>query len=131
MNKLFKNIDWKEMIYNSGDFFLPKPIKKLLDKNLYETKNYSFYISGWTFVHYFSGMLLGIYYLYLDKSVQFYYYNLFIIHTIWELWQILIGMSKPWKLTGPSNLIDTFVDTIVFMLGTYITLQIYKNIKLY
>jgi hypothetical protein len=70
-------------------------------------------------------MTLGVLYLYLDKGLKFYYYNLFIIHTIWELWQILIGMSKPWKLTGHSNLIDIFVDTIVFMIGTYISLKLY------
>ena len=37
-------------------------------------------------------------YLYLGKKIDFYYYyNLFIIHTIWELWQILIGMTKIWE----------------------------------
>jgi hypothetical protein len=73
-------------------------------------------------------MILGAVYLYLDKGLNFYYYYLFIIHTIWELWQMLIGMSKPWKLTGDSNLIDTFVDTIFFMIGTYITLKLYYTI---
>jgi hypothetical protein len=120
------DIDWEKMIYRSGDFFLPKAIKQTLDKNIYMTTNYSFYINGWTFIHYFSGMLVGMIYLYLGKRIYFfYYYNLLIIHTIWELWQMLIGMSKPWKLTGDSNLIDTFVDTFVFMLGAYVTLQIY------
>jgi len=47
---------------------------------------------------------------------------------MWELWQMLIGMSKPWKLKGDSNLIDTFVDTFVFMLGAYISIQIYTII---
>jgi hypothetical protein len=113
-------------LYNSGDIFLPAPIKKMLDKYIYTTSNNSFYINGWTFLHYFSGMIIGAIYLYLGKKISFYYYyKLFIIHTIWELWQMLIGMSKPWKLTGHSNLIDTFVDTFVFMLGAYVTLQIY------
>jgi hypothetical protein len=123
-------IDWETMIYHSGDFFLPKPIKQFLDKNIYMTNNYSFYVNGWTFIHYFSGMLVGAIYLYLGKPIHFfYYYYLFIIHTIWELWQMLIGMSKPYKLTGDSNLIDTFVDTIVFMFGAYITLQLYYYVK--
>ena len=43
-----------------------------------------------------------------------------IIHTIWEVWQIFIGMSKPFSLTGDNNSIDIFVDTAAFMLGTYI-----------
>jgi hypothetical protein len=38
---------------------------------------------------------------------------------MWELWQMLIGMAKPYKLTGRSNLIDTIMDTIFFMFGAY------------
>lgn len=123
------SINWNKIIYNSGDVFLPVYIKQALDKYLYTTNNGSFYVNGWTFLHLFSGVLLGALYLFLNKSITFYYYNLFIIHTIWELWQMLIGMSKPWKLTGHSNLIDIFVDTIVFMIGAYLTLQIYYYIK--
>jgi VanZ family protein len=126
MNNI-RNIDWEEMLYHSGDFFLPKPIKQTLDKSIYMTSDYSFYINGWTFVHFFSGMLVGAIYLYLDKPIKYYYYKMFIIHTIWELWQMLIGMSKPYKLTGDSNLIDTIVDTIVFMIGSYIVLHKYVN----
>jgi hypothetical protein len=123
-----KNLNWEQIIYNSGDFFFPKFIKNILDKNIYITQNNSFYINGWSLLHCFSGIILGAVYLYLDKGLNFYYYYLFIIHTIWELWQMLIGMSKPWKLTGDSNLIDTFVDTIFFMIGTYITLKLYYTI---
>jgi len=124
-----KHIDWEKMIYHSGDFFLPKSLKKYLDKSIYMTNNHSFYINGWTLVHYFSGMIIGLIYLYFEQKIQLYYYYLFIIHTIWELWQFIIGMSKPWKLTGDSNLIDIFVDTIVFMFGAYITFQIFFIIK--
>jgi hypothetical protein len=123
---VIKNIDWEKVLYNSGDVFLPKPIKEFLDKSLYMTKNHSFYINGWTFVHYFSGILVGAIYLYFNKPIQWYYIYLLILHTIWELWQVFIGMAKPWKLTGHSNLIDSFVDTIVFMLGAYVTFQIYS-----
>lgn len=126
----FNKIDWHKMLYNSGDVFLPNSIKTLLDKNFYMTNNYSFYINGWTFMHYFSGILLGAIYLYFKKPIQSYYIYLLIIHTIWELWQVFIGMAKPWKLTGHSNLIDTFVDTIVFMLGAYMVFQIYSYVTL-
>lgn len=130
MDKI-KNIDWDKIIYNSGDVFLPESIKQSLDVFLYKSKNGTFYINGWTFIHLFSGVILGALYLYLGKRIGFfYYYNLLIIHTIWELWQMLIGMSKPWTLTGHSNLIDTFVDTFVFMFGAYISLQIYYIIKI-
>lgn len=118
-------IDWNKMIYNSGDFFLPKSVINILNLYIYNSKNNSFYINGWSFIHFLSGIFLGALYLYLNKSITFYYYNLFIIHTIWELWQMLIGMSKPWKLTGDSNLIDIFVDTIVFMFGAYIIFKFF------
>ena len=35
-----------EIIYNSGDFFLPKPIKQMLDKHIYDTPNKLLYING-------------------------------------------------------------------------------------
>jgi hypothetical protein len=115
-------IDWEKAIYNSGDVFLPKPIKQILDKSIYMTSDYSFYINGWTIIHFLSGIIIGAIYIYLGKPLNFYMYKMFVIHTIWELWQMLIGMSKPWKLTGDSNLIDTFVDTFVFLLGSYLLL---------
>jgi hypothetical protein len=123
------NINWEKVIYNSGDVFLPKHIKSILDDSIYMTNNHSFYINGWSFIHFFSGILFGAIYLYLDKPTKFYYYKMLVIHTIWELWQMLIGMSKPWKLTGDSNLIDTFVDTFAFMFGTYVILQFYPKNK--
>jgi VanZ family protein len=113
-------IDWEDVIYRSGDVFLPKPIKEFLDTPLYESQNVSFYIHIWTIVHFMSGLLLGYIYLYAGYNKQKYYYNLFVIHTFWEAWQIFIGMSKPFSLTGHNNIIDIFVDTIAFMLGTYI-----------
>jgi len=33
---------------------------------------------------------------------------------------MLIGMIKPYNLTGPNNLFDTILDTIFFMSGAYI-----------
>lgn len=60
-------MDWNKMVYDSGDFFLPKPIKQMLDKHIYDTPNKLLYINGWTFIHYFSGMI----YLYLGKKNRF------------------------------------------------------------
>ena len=48
------------------------------------------------------------------------------LHTLWEFWQIIIGMSRPYSLSGRSNLIDTIVDTIVFMNGAIISKILYK-----
>lgn len=113
-----------KLIYNSGDVFLPKEVRDLLAKGIYFDSTSTFYLNGWTLLHFISGIVVGYIYIYYNKPLNIYYYKLFIIHTIWELWQMLIGMSKPWKLTGNSNLLDTIVDTLVFMLGGYVIKQL-------
>ena len=40
---------------------------------------------------------------------------------------MLIGMAKPYKLTGRSNLVDTIMDTLFFMMGAYIIRKFYKK----
>ena len=49
-----------------------------------------------------------------------YYFKMFILHTVWEFWQIFIGMSDPFRLTGNSNLVDIILDTTLFILGAFI-----------
>ena len=114
--KLLKNI-----IYNSGDVFLPDNIKEILSYNLIGSHKKTFYISGWSIVHFINGILFGYLYLYFQYNKKDYIINLLTLHTLWELWQIIIGMSRPYSLSGRSNLIDTFLDTILFMSGALIT----------
>ena len=112
----------EDMLYKSGDVFLPKPVKQLLDTPLYERKHktYYFYINGWTFLHVISGILIGYLYLRRGLSNYGYYYTMFATHTIWETWQIIIGMSKPFSTTGDNSRIDIIVDTLAFLCGAYI-----------
>lgn len=115
------NTKLQNIIYNSGDAFLPENIKNILGTDLIGTSNKTFYVSGWSIVHLINGIIIGYIYLYyLNGDSRLYTLNLFIIHTMWEFWQMLIGMAKPYKLTGRSNLIDTIMDTIFFMIGAYI-----------
>ena len=116
MNKLWL----QNIIYNSGDVFLPEKVKNILGMDLIGTSKKTFYVSGWSLVHLINGIIVGYIYLYFKWDSRFYFYKMFIIHTIWELWQMLIGMAKPYKLTGRSNIIDTIMDTVFFMLGAYI-----------
>lgn len=120
-------ISFNDIIYNSGDVFLPKSIRDLLVKGMYFDNKTMFYLNGWTLIHVLSGIISGFIYIYLNKPLKYYYYKMFVIHTLWELWQMLIGMSHPYKLTGNSNLIDIIIDTLAFMLGSYLTLTFYKN----
>ena len=125
MNK----ISLQNIIYNSGDVFLPEKIKNILGMDLIGTSEKTFYISGWSMVHLVNGMIIGYLYLYFKGNSRLYILKMFIIHTIWELWQMLIGMAKPYKLTGRSSLIDTVMDTIFFMLGAYVIRNYYEDLN--
>lgn len=122
-----------QILYNSGDVFLPKSVRDFLEKGWYPGDTETFYLNGWTGIHFLSGINVGIIYLRwigVDDSLKTekelrrkYYWNLFIIHTMWEAWQVFIGMAKPWKLTGASNFIDSIVDTVFFMAGCYLAIN--------
>jgi hypothetical protein len=63
-----------------------------------------------------SGVLTGIVLLYVSANYKIklpYYFTGLYIHTLWELWQKFIGMTK-WDLRGA---IDTVVDTIMCLAG--------------
>lgn len=126
-------IDLYNIIYNSGDVFLPPLIKKILDKDIIGNSKKTFYISGWTFMHFFSGIISAYFLIKYFKNnnkplvLSNYLLYSFILHSLWELWQIIIGMSRPYTLYGRSNIIDTLIDTISFMLGSYIYLVLSSN----
>ena len=119
-------IDWHKVIFNSGDVFLPEPNKNFLSIFIYKypnTKNESnliFYIQWWSIVHFISGIVVGFLYLYYGYQIQNYFLYMLIIHTLWEIWQVIIGMSKPYNLIGRNGLIDTITDTTLFMIGAYL-----------
>lgn len=119
----------EKILYNSGDVFLPKQLKQLLDTDIIGSSKKTFYFSGWSIMHFLSGVITGYIYLYLgyEKDASMYYYKLFILHTMWELWQMVIGMSKPYTLVGTSNLVDTLFDTLYFMIGTYLMRHYYMG----
>ena len=110
----------QDIIYSSGDVFLPDSIRNILKTDIIGSSKKTFYLSGWSIVHFINGMLFGYLYLYYGYNPNKYFFNMLIIHTLWELWQIIIGMSKPYSIVGSSNIADTIADTILFMLGSYI-----------
>ena len=115
---------WREIIYSSGDVFLPEWVKSYLSTFLFKYPNvkddYVFYIQVWSIVHFVGGVVFGYFYLKLGGSTLNYYYNALIVHTWWELWQITIGMSKPFNLIGRNGIVDIMVDTLLFILGAYL-----------
>jgi hypothetical protein len=118
-------INLNNIIYNSGDVFLPEKIKNILGVDIIGTSKKTFYVSGWSILHFINGIIFGYIYLYFNGDRRVYFFKMFLLHTMWEIWQMLIGMAKPYKLTGRSNLIDTIMDTIFFMLGAYIARKVY------
>lgn len=94
-------------IYRSGDIFLPKDIVKKLDRYIIGDKESLFYINGWSIMHFFSGVLIR---LIFKTDIK----DAIMLHTIWEIWQIIIGMSDVrefWKIK------DIIMDTLVFYIG--------------
>ena len=115
----------QNIIYSSGDVFLPEKVKNILKTELIGDSKKTFYVSNWSIIHSINGIIIGFIYLYFKWDSKVYMFKMFIIHTIWEFWQTLIGMSNPLKLTGRGNFIDTIIDTILFMLGAYIIRKFY------
>ena len=117
----------KEIIFSSGEILLPDSVKNSLTSNIIGSSKKTFYISGWSIIHIINGLIVGFLYLFFNYDIKRYAINMLIIHTVWEAWQMLIGMSKPYKLTGSNNLIDTIIDTLLFMLGAYVILKLYHK----
>lgn len=117
------------ILYSSGDVFLPDKVKKFLEKDIIGSSKKTFYISWWSVIHIINGILFGWLYLYYSFPIRNFLLNMFIIHTLWELWQMIIGMANPMKLTGKSNLIDTIIDTLLFMGGSYTSFIIHNQVK--
>ena len=115
----------KTLSYYSGDAFLPEKLTNIRGIDLIGSNKKSFYVSGWSIVHFVNGILVGYIYLYFRQDINLYFYKMLILHTIWELWQMLIGMAKPYKLTGRSSLVDSIMDTIFFLAGTYVVRKIF------
>ena len=95
-----------KLLYASGDLFLPKSIRNILETYIIGNDKSLFYITLWSFMHLLSGLLFS----FVNNSLV----NYIIVHTLWELWQIYIGMTRINTLRG---MIDVFVDTIMGILG--------------
>lgn len=106
-------MNWEKVLFNSGDLFLPTPVKAFLEQYWIGDDTSLFYVSWWTFIHFVSGLIVA-------RWVTVRYAVGFAIHTVWELWQIIGKNTKYWTLRGQ---IDIVVDTAAFMLGMWVVPQ--------
>lgn len=103
----------KDLLFLSGDLFLPKRVRNVLEEYHLGNMRSLVYITNWSLLHALSGMLVG-YILFHYYSEYDYYWTGFLIHTIWEVWQILVKNTPYWTLRGK---VDVVVDTLMFMGG--------------
>jgi hypothetical protein len=108
-----------DMLYRSGDVFLPKPVLTVLRHYWIGSEKSTFYITNWSIVHFLSGIATA-YLLAQSKTRENIYLVAFLIHTLWELWQIYIGMTPIQTLRGQ---VDITVDTVLFMIGAWLYLN--------
>ena len=109
-------VDSESWIYQSGDIFLPKEVRKILETYWIGGPKTIFYVTNWTFMHMLSGVLTAhSISVWFPKAPLF--WTGFVLHTLWELWQMTIGMTKFKSLRGQ---VDVVVDTISFLIGMYL-----------
>jgi len=99
------------LIYRSGDAFLPSSIVKTLNIYLIGNDSSLFYVNLWSLVHFISGIAVAVLGLTALQA--------FVLHCIWELWQVLIGMTR----LNARGMIDICVDTVFFMMGMQVGLD--------
>jgi hypothetical protein len=109
MSSITLDLDESSLLYRSGDAFFSERIKRFLGQYIVGDDTTLFYLNLWSINHFLSGVVVG----FARIGGPFF---AFVLHTVWEIWQIIIGMT-PLNLRG---VIDTFVDTIVYMLGFYL-----------
>jgi hypothetical protein len=112
-----------DLLYRSGDVFLPKSARTFLERYHIGNDKTIFYVTNWSIVHFLSGVLTG-YILVRWYSTLPYYTTGFVIHTVWEFWQIFIGMTK-WKTARGQ--MDIVVDTAMFMGGMFLFLRLFTG----
>ena len=97
-------------LYRSGDLWLPTPIVKFLDSYIVGNDKSLIYLNFWHINHFMSGVLFAL----LFPAYSFWVY--LVVHTVWELWQLFIGMTKQ-NLRG---FIDILNDTVIGSIGFFL-----------
>jgi hypothetical protein len=103
------------LFYRSADAFMPHDTRKKLEKWIVSGEDW--YINYWSLIHMLTGYIYGILLRKKLKNFQYYLYA-FIIHSIWEYWQIYVGNTIVKNHKIGQN--DVIIDTIFFMFGVFL-----------
>ena len=123
------------LVWRSGDAFVPEKLRRFLGTFVYGNYSAPVYINYWSFVHVMSGIALAALFIFLEpyfptaRIMNNPYLYGFIVHTVWELWQIAIGMSRPFSAQGHNGITDIVLDTAFFMAGMGVVLEGRELIK--
>lgn len=110
----------------SGDLFLPPSIQTLLNTYLVGNDQSVFYVNVWSLIHFLSGFILTYVFLYYTTyNTQTILISIFILHTLWEGWQLLIT-NTPYDYRGA---VDIVTDTIFFLMGYRLTIHVVLETK--
>ncbi len=119
MFSIKRMIDKESWLYRSGDIWLPKQTVNYLNTYIVGNEESLFYLNYWHGMHFLSGVLFGLFHLFVFQF-QHPFYVYFLVHTLWEAWQLGIGMTKENKRA----IVDIFVDTCMGFLGCFLILLI-------
>jgi hypothetical protein len=100
--------DKDSLAWKLGDGLIPDPLRTKLYTNWFEaevTPDINVELNYWSWMHFLSGMMFAL------AFPQATFLIWMIIHFIWELYQITIGMSDI-KNKPASEMIDISFDTI-------------------
>jgi len=102
------------MAQNSRSSLIPKFMTDALDTNFFTLKGAQ--ISGWSVLHFANGVLFSLF----VKNA----WIALIVHTVWEIYQILDGVTDFSKAYARW---DTLFDTILFMTGFFIGRNLFRS----
>jgi len=94
-----------------GDGLMPQPVRDTLYKSWYKTETID--LNGWSFMHALSGAIFA--YLFPKQTVLMWIF----IHTLWEIYQIIIGMTQI-KENPKEESVDVFFDTLFSVIGFFV-----------
>lgn len=105
-------VNKESLLYRSGDAFLPPAIRQILTQYWVGDDHSLFYVNNWSLVHFASGILTAA----LTPTAWNPFLVGLVIHTVWEAWQIAIGMTR----LNTRGFIDIGLDTVWFMGGVWL-----------